>query len=204
VSARAVAFALALGVAACRSSSAAPSPDASAGARVGAVADAAAVLLAGDGGAVAAAAPDAGTGDELALPAAVSDELTLRARHLFEAIAQDNPDLGSDMLFPRDAWMASRDANDPGKQWDVKTAAGFRRSVHALHKRTKGIERAKFVSFEIGRTVTQAATRHKEWKLPIWESHRGHITFTLDGKTMRWDVAELAAWRGAWYLTRLR
>jgi len=212
VIARSAVFALALlgvGLAGCRSSSAAAERDASADARapldgsslgVGAVSDA--------GVTTTSATPDAGpapgTPEDLALPAATSDELTLRARHLFEAIAADNPDLGSDMLFPRDAWMGARDANDPGRQWDQKTSAGFRRSVHALHKRTKGIERAKFVSFEIGRTVTQATPRRKEWRIPLWESHRGHITFTLDGRTMRWDVAELAAWRGAWYLTRLR
>jgi hypothetical protein len=202
---------LGLGLAACRSSSAASERDASTDAQArteaGVASDGGATTTtSGTAGAIGSTAPasDAGLAEDLALPAATSDELTLRARHLFEAIAADNPDLGSDMLFPRDAWMSSRDANDPGKQWDAKTASGFRRAVHALHKRTKGIERAKFVSFEIGRTVTQATPRHKEWRLPIWESHRGHITFTLDGRTMRWDVAELAAWRGAWYLTRLR
>jgi hypothetical protein len=151
-----------------------------------------------------AAAPDAGARDDTALPAATSDELTLRAHHLFEAITQDNPDLGVDLLFPRDAWTAARDATDPGKQWDAKVSSGFRHAVHALHKRTKGAERAQFVSFEIGRTVTEVTPRHKEWKTPLWQVHHARLTFLLDGRTLRWDVAELTSWKGAWYVSRLR
>ena len=108
------------------------------------------------------------------------------------------------MLFPRDAWIAARDATDPGKQWDVKTASSFRRAVHALHRRTKGIERAQFVSFEIGRTVVQLTPRRKEWTMPLWSTHHARLAFTIDGREMHFDVSELAGWKGAWYVTRLR
>jgi hypothetical protein len=149
-------------------------------------------------------ASDGGATDEGALPAETSDELTLRARHLFEAIVQDNPDLGSDLLFPRDACAAARDATDPLKVWDTKLSSSFRHGVHSLHKRTKGIERALFVSFEIGRTVTQEAPRKHEWKEPLWVVHHARIDFTLDGRDLHFDIAELTSWRGAWYVTRLR
>jgi hypothetical protein len=147
---------------------------------------------------------DGGAADEGALPAATSDELTLRARHLFEAIVRDNPDLGSDLLFPRDACAAARDATDPVKVWDTKLSSSFRHGVHSLHKRTKGIERAQFVSFEIGRTVTQEAPRKHEWKETLWVVHHARIDFTLDGRDLHFDIAELTSWRGAWYVTRLR
>ena len=152
----------------------------------------------------ASTSPDGGVTDEGALPAATSDELTLRARHLFEAIVRDNPDLGSDLLFPRDACTAARDATDPAKVWDAKIASSFRRGVHSLHKRTKGIERAQFVSFEIGRTVTQEQPRKHEWKEPLWVVHHARIDYTLDGRDLHFDIAELTSWRGAWYVTRIR
>jgi hypothetical protein len=158
----------------------------------------------GDASANPATALDAGTIDNGALPAAASDELTLRARHLFEAIVRDNPDLGSDLLFPRDACAAARDANDPLKVWDAKIAATFRHGVHALHKRTKGIERAQFVSFELGRTVTQEAPKKHEWKESLWVVHHSRIDFTIDDRALHIDVAEMTSWRGAWYVTRLR
>ena len=162
------------------------------------------VSVSADGGPSVSAPQDAGPLDDGAIPAASSDELTLRAQHLFEAILRDNPDLGSDILFPRDAFVAARDATDPGKSWDAKLAPAFRRGVHSLHRRTKGIERAQFVSFEIGRTVTQATPRRHEWTLPLWRVPHARLTYLLDGRTERFDVGELTAWRGAWYVTKLR
>jgi hypothetical protein len=181
-------------------------PSAAAGLDAGQDARAARVdAAAPDGGSSAgASSPDGGTTDDGTLPASTSDELTLRARHLFEAIVQDNPDLGSDLLFPRDAFALAHDAGDPGKAWDAKLAPAFRRGVHSLHKRTKGIERAQFVSFEIGRTVTETTPRRHEWKEPLWHVHHARLTFALDGRTLRFDVGELTSWRGAWYVTKLR
>jgi hypothetical protein len=147
--------------------------------------------------------PDAAT-DDGALPPATSDELTLRAQHLLEAIMRDNPDLASDILFPRDAFEHAHDATDPGKVWDNKLSASFRRGVHSLHRRTKGVERATFVSFEIGRTVTQAVPRRHEWTMPLWHVPHARLTYVIDGRTERFDIGELTAWRGAWYVTKLR
>jgi hypothetical protein len=158
-----------------------------------------------EGGAAANAGPvDAAAPEDGTLPAATSDELTLRAQHLFEAIMRDNPDLASDILFPRDAFETAHDATDPGRVWDGKLSASFRRNVHALHKRTKGIERGLFVSFEIGRTVTQATPRRHDWKLPLWRVPHARLTYLIDGRTARFDIGELTSWRGAWYVTKLR
>jgi hypothetical protein len=155
------------------------------------------------GPATGSGAPDAATGDD-ALPAATSDELTLRAKHLFEAIMRDNPDLASDILFPRDAFQLAHDSADPGKVWDAKLASSFRRGIHALHKRTKGIDRGLFVSFEIGRMVTQATPRKHDWKLPLWRVPHARLTYLLDGRTARFDIGEITSWRGAWYVTKIR
>jgi hypothetical protein len=163
-----------------------------------------------DGGATAAAMrePDAAPPDDTNLPAAASDELTARAKHLFEAVVRDNADLGTDMVFPRDAYIAAHDSADPGKAWDSKILGAFRRSVHTLHKRNaRGAlleEGAQFVSFELGHAVLEITPKRKEWKRPLWRVHGSKINYTLDGKTQRLEINEMTSWRGAWYVTKLR
>ena len=107
---------------------------------------------------------DAGALDEQ-IPATSSEDLTTRAKHLLEAIAHDNPDLGADMLFPREAYIAARDVQDPGRMWDRKMLVQWNRRVHQLHKR-RGMERAQFVSLELGHAVVQSVPKRKDWKKP--------------------------------------
>ena len=168
-------------------------------------------LDAGDDGGVDGGAEAADSGDaELRLPPAQSDELTARGKHLLEAIAQGNPDLAGDMLLARDAYGKLRDEKDPARSYDRKVAPSFSRAVGQLHTRTKGVETAQFLSFEIGGSITQApapsptSTRRHEWKRPVWRAHHAKLVFTVGGKTMHFDVAELVAWRGSWYVLRLR
>jgi len=170
-------------------------------------ADPAAAAHRKDGGAEGGAgeARDAGaTVDDTAMPRAESEELSARMRHLLEAIAQDNPDLAGDALFPRDAFLAVKDAPDPAKAWEKKLQGPFRRHVERTHKRTKGIEGAKFVSFELGHAVTQITPKKADFKKPLWRVKHSKLTFTIEGKTRHLDIAEMTAWRGAWYVTRLR
>src|SRR5690348_3262989 len=89
-----------------------------------------------DGAAAASALDAAAAADEVVLPASASEELTARARHLLEAVAHDNADLATDILFPRDAFISAKDAADPGKAWDAKITTAFRRHVHMVHNRT--------------------------------------------------------------------
>ena len=60
------------------------------------------------------------------------------------------------MVFPRGAYLLVKDVPDPGKSWDTKVLAAFKSQVHVLHKRTKGIERAVFTSFELGQPAAEA------------------------------------------------
>lgn len=162
-------------------------------------------LDASDGGDALGGGADAGGGgyEDTAMPAN-GEELQNRMRHLLEAIAQNNPELASDALFPRDAYVAVRDSADPQKAWDKKLSTGFNRSVERLHKRMKGAERARFVSFELGRSVAQITPKKRDFKKPLWRVKHSKLTFTIDGKTRHLDIAEMTAWRGAWYVTRLR
>ena len=116
---------------------------------------------------------------------------------------QDNPDLAGDVLFPRDAFIQTKDLTDPQKAWEKKVSGSFRRSVALLHKRLKA-DQAKFVSFELGHSVVQITPKKKDWKRPLWRVKHSKLSFTVDGKTRHLDIAEMTAWRGAWYVTRLR
>jgi hypothetical protein len=133
-----------------------------------------------------------------------NDEINVRARHLLEAIASDDASLASDILFPRDGWIATRDATDPGKDWDKHVEATFRRSVHALSRRRDELGRAQFVSLELGPTIEQVTPGPHRWKKPLWMVHGSRMTFVVDGRTRTLSVREMIAWRGAWYVTRLR
>ena len=155
-----------------------------------------------DGGANAA---DGGPSEaDLVMPPVTSEELPLRMRHLLEAIAQNNPDLANDALFPRDAYIATRDSADPQKAWEKRLSGAFHRAVERTHKRMKGMDGAKFVSFELGHSITQVSPKKHDFKRPLWRVKHSKLTFTLEGKERHLDVAEMTAWRGAWYVTRLR
>lgn len=148
--------------------------------------------------------PDSGALEDTAMPASSGDDLQTRMRHLLEAIAQNNPDLGGDALFPREGYVAARDVTDPQKAWDKNVSSTFRRSVERMHKRMKGVEHAKFVSFELGHSIVQLTPKKKDFKRPLWRVKHSKLTFTIDGKTRHLDIGEMTAWRGAWYVTRLR
>jgi hypothetical protein len=156
---------------------------------------------AGEAGA-AASEPEAGPPDD-AIPPTSSDELTVRAKHLLEALGQDNADLATDIQFPRDAWMGTRDAADPGKEWERRVARSFRRSVHALSRRHKDLDRAQFASIELGHAMTRVTPRRHGWQKPLWTVTGSRLTFVVDGKTRTLPIREMIAWRGAWYVTHL-
>jgi len=176
---------------------------------VGACTDRSSSAAAADAGADAHA-KDAGSDsgdagiDDAEMPRTSPEELAARMRHLLEAMAQDNPDLASDVLFPREGYVATKDVADPQKAWEKKVQQGFRRSIERLHKRTKGVENAKFVSFELGHAITQVTPKKKDFKKPLWRVKHSKLTFTVDGKQRHLDVAEMIAWRGNWYVTRIR
>jgi hypothetical protein len=130
--------------------------------------------------------------------------MELRARHLLEAIAGDDAALANDIVFPRDAWVATRDIGDPGKDWDRRVATPFRKAVHVLSRHNADVARAQSVSLELGSAVSQDAPRPHGWKKALWTVHGSRITFVVDGQARTLPVRELTAWRGEWYVSLLR
>jgi hypothetical protein len=169
-------------------------------------ADAAAVPVR-DAGASSIPAPaftaltDAGV-DPNALPQPASEELTQRMHHLLDAMAQNNADLARDTVFPREAYLDVRDAKDAGKAWDNKLMAPFKRQLaRAAHM--KGADKAKYVEFELGHTVVRSTARKHDFKVDLWHVKHSRVLFTIDGKPHHLDIAEMTAYKGSWYITRL-
>jgi hypothetical protein len=152
---------------------------------------------------VARTAFDADPPPDDAIPSESTDELGTRARHLLEAITKDDARLASDILFPRDAWIATRDSLDPGKEWTKGVASPFRRAVHAFSKRHIAVD-AQFVSLQLGHPMQQEIPHKRAWKKPMWTVRESRITYVVDGRTRVLTIHEMTAWRGAWYVTRLR
>ena len=148
----------------------------------------------------ALARADASPADDT-IPPTTSDELTARAKHLLEAITKDDTDLATDIVFPRAAWLDLRNAADPAREWDKKVDRPFRRSVHVLSRHSEG---AQFVSLELGRAVVQETVKRHGWKKALWSVHGSRLTYVVDGHTRSIGIREMTAWRGAWYITRLR
>jgi hypothetical protein len=161
---------------------------------------------AGDGGAHSAHGHGSGVDggmDDSAMPASSGEDLQNRMRHLLEAVSQNNPELAGDAIFPRDGYVVARDVADPQKAWEKKISLLFRKHVGRMHKKLKGVEHARFVSFELGHSIVQLTPKKKDFKKPLWRVKRSKLTFTIDGKTRQLDIQEMTAWRGAWYVTRL-
>jgi hypothetical protein len=136
-----------------------------------------------------------------ALPARTSDELTLRMRHLMEAIVNDNADLGRDALYPRKDFLKRSSTKDPSHYWDKRIYEAFQKSIHRLHKKIHGVDRAKFQSFDVG--TVSGSVQSKEWTGITHQSKHGKLLMMIDGKPVTIPVAELVAYDGHWYLLKL-
>ena len=87
--------------------------------------------------------------------------------------------------------------------WDKKVDTAFKRTVHRLHKRLKG-QAPTFASFAIGPGVELAKPKKNDLKKPAWRVKHSKLTFMADGKTHTIEIAEMTAFRGSWYVTKLR
>lgn len=162
-----------------------------AGARDGEAPDAAAP-------AVPAIVPESHT-----VPPRQSDELTLRMRHLMEAIANDNADLGRDLLYPRKAFLKAHEGKDTAKLWDDTIYGAFKKEVHRLHTKIPGIARATFQSYDVGQVASDVPPRAREWVSLTHHARHGKLILIVDRKPVVIPIGELVAHNGYWYLVKL-
>jgi len=161
--------------------------------------------------AIEAAAPEAGAPPEAgaassfeSLPDAGAADLELRGKHLLQAISENDLSLAADIVLPREAYVSARDVADPGGAYETKFKPSLSSQIAHIRRREKGIDRAVFVSLDLGGAPVRTEPRKHEWKEEVWRIGRSKLTFTVDGRVRRVEVAEMIAWRGNWYVARLR
>ena len=92
--------------------------------------------------------PDAGPAD-----------LDVRGKHLLEAIAQNDPSLAADIMMPREAYIAARDAQDAAALYESKFKTSIATHISRIHKKEKGVENAVYVSFDVGQSTTRVVPK---------------------------------------------
>ena len=66
------------------------------------------------------------------------------------------------------------------------------------------MDRAQLVAIEPGGALSQVTPKRHGWKKPLWILTGARVSFVVDGKTRTLSIREMTAWRGAWYVTRLK
>jgi hypothetical protein len=157
-----------------------------------------------DGGPSDASAHDAAliTDDETAVPM-TSEELVARSKHLVEAVAGDNPELAMDFLLSKDAYAQFYAEKDLTRAWERHMKRAFARAIHRLHRRRHSKD-AKFARFELGTRLVKGPVGKGKHRHHVWHAHGSRIFYTVDGREHPIAIREMIAWRGAWYISRLR
>jgi hypothetical protein len=132
-----------------------------------------------------------------------SDELTQRARGLFEAIVKQEPPLAEDFWFPKEPFIPLKDVKNPGRYWDNLHSA-YLDDVRALHRKRKSWDGAVFERFTLGSTPKWVKPGDEVNKIGYYRSFRGTIHYRIDDKPAKLEVHTLITWQGRWYVTHLR
>ncbi|WP_437996223.1 hypothetical protein WMF26_34545 [Sorangium sp. So ce185] len=178
----------------------APAPTQDGGAS--AAADAAATGAPPPGSPPAAGADATAIATNKILPPLESEELTARARALFDAIVKNEPALADPFWFPKEPFIPLKDVKDPGKYWDNLHAA-YANDVKAMHRKRKSWEGARFVGFEVGSRPKWVPPGDEVNKIGYYRSFHGKLKYELDGKPASLDVHTIISWQGRWYITHL-
>ena len=140
--------------------------------------------------------------DNKILPALVSDELTARAKLLFEAIVADDASKAESFWFPKEPFIPLKDVKGPDKYWE-QLHRTYGHDIHALHKKRKSWEGATFVGFEMGSTPKWVPPGDEANKIGYYRSFRGKLKYDIEGKTHSIEVRTLINWQNQWFITHL-
>ncbi len=155
---------------------------------------------ASDSGAAATTRPF--VADNKVLPPLESENLTQRAKKLFEAIVHDDPALGESFWFPKEPFIPLKDVKGPDKYWN-NLHATYGRDIHALHRKRKSWEGATFVGFKMGSTPKWVPPGDEANKIGYYRSFRGKLTYRIDEKNTTLEVHTIISWQGEWFITHL-
>ena len=137
-------------------------------------------------------------------PADDGDALRARGEALFEAIQNDDPDLGLPAFFPRTAYEQVKAIANPASDWKHRLVANYKRDIHAAHaKLGRKATVARLVGLEVGPGARWVEPGEEGNKLGYWRVYGSRLRFTVDGKERTVDVTSLISWRGEWYVVHL-
>lgn len=126
-----------------------------------------------------------------------------RARQLFEAIKQDDPELGMAFFMSREVFRQIKGVADPDRFYD-RMLRLFHRDVHALHEELgEDVERAEFVRLELSRRRGWVEVRQESNRLPYWAQRHNPLIYRVGDDKRRFEVRTMNAWDGEWYVTHL-
>lgn len=134
---------------------------------------------------------------------AESEELTERARSLFEAIVRLEPDRAEAFWFPKEPFVPLKDVKNPGRYWDNLHRA-YLDDVRALHRKRKSWDNAVFERFTVGSPPKWVKPGDEVNKIGYYRSFHGTIHYRINDKPATIDVHTIITWQGRWYVTHLR
>jgi len=133
------------------------------------------------------------------------DAFQARARVLWDAIVQDDPDVALPFFFPVGAYQQVKAVANPEGDWKHRLVAAFKRDIHHLHE-TLGshASEAKLVELEI-------ASERAHWvepgvegnKLGYWRVYGSKLRYQTDRGAASIEVKSMISWRGEWYVVHL-
>lgn len=125
-----------------------------------------------------------------------------KARRLFEAIRRDDPDSVLDFFLPRDAFRLIKAIANPDRRHEVLVRA-YVEDIHELHASLRGLDRAQYSRFNLVRRGGWVPVGEEGNRLPYWVSRHSTMEYTVDGRTVSFEVRVLITWDDHWYVTHL-
>lgn len=125
-----------------------------------------------------------------------------RARRLFDAIVNDDPDRTMDFFFPREAFLVLKGMADPGQYYD-RLLARYLQDIHTLHADTPRLDEAEYVRLELIRRGGWVGVGEEGNRLPYWVSRHSRIVYRVGSEERTLEVRVLITWGQRWYITHL-
>lgn len=138
-------------------------------------------------------------------PSASGATFTAGVDGLWEAIRQDEPELGLPFFFPASAYQQVKALNDPASDYQNRLIANFEEDVHALHAQLgANAADAKFVGITVPDDQAVLVQPGEESnKLSYWRVYGTTLQYEVDGQSGSFPVTSLISWRGQWYVVHL-
>jgi hypothetical protein len=138
-------------------------------------------------------------------PSASGTTFTAGVDGLWEAIRQDDPQLGLPFFLPESAYVQVKAIGDPAGDYQNRLIANFEQDVHALHAQL-GADAAGATFVGITVPDDQAVwvqPGEESNKLSYWRVYGSTIQYQVDGRAGSFPVTSLISWRGEWYVVHL-